>query len=132
MNRSSSSVMNYRQVFTGSTQDAAEAGLSAGIKSEKQKPSKPFGSTGRVLQGEWSSTSGFACFADLPKPYNFAFSIYCRNSLSPLRTSGGDGGEGMALWGWCRRSAVEGSVSHTLVISDIVLPSTQAFLALDV
>lgn len=40
----------------------------------------------------------------------------------------GDEGEGVAPWGWCRRSAVEGSVSHTLVFSDIILPNTQAFL----
>lgn len=38
----------------------------------------------------------------------------------------------MALWGWYKRAVVEGSVSHTLVFSDIVLPSTQAFLALEV
>lgn len=81
---------NYRKVFTGSTEDAPEAALGARIKSEKHRPSKRFGSIGRVLQDvlhAGSSTSGFDFFADLPKPYNFAFSIYCRSYLSVLYAS---------------------------------------------
>lgn len=47
--------MNDGKVFTGSTQGAAEAVRGAGIASEKRKPSQPFGSVGRVLQGGCSS-----------------------------------------------------------------------------
>lgn len=54
MNFSSSSVTNYREIFTGIIQDAAEAVLSARIETEKHKLSKTSGSIGRVLQGQWS------------------------------------------------------------------------------
>lgn len=54
MNFSSSSVTNYREIFTGNIQDAAEAVLSARIETEKHKLSKTSGSTGRALQGQWS------------------------------------------------------------------------------
>lgn len=61
----------------------------------------------------------------MPKASNFAF----RNAAAvcPERLKGG-----VALWGWCRRSAAEGSVSQKFVFSIIVLPSTQALWALDI
>lgn len=62
-----------------------------------------------------SLISRFDLFVDLPKPYNFAFKIYCSSCLPvPYVSPGSWGEEGMALWGWSGRSAVEGSVSHTL------------------
>lgn len=74
-----------------------------------------------------SSGLGFGFLVDLPKPYNFAFRICCRSYVSVPCACPGGLVEGVALWSWCRRSAVESSVSHTLVCSDIVLSSTQAF-----
>lgn len=80
-----------------------------------------------------SLISGFDFFVDLPKPYNFAFSIYCSSCLpGPYASPGSWGEESLALWGWYERSAVEGSVSHALFFSDIILACIQPFLALDV
>lgn len=69
-------------------------------------------------------------FLLIGKPYNFAFRIYCRSYMSVPHACPVGLEEGVALWSWCRRSAVESSVSHTFVCSDIVLSNTQAFLYL--
>lgn len=78
-----------------------------------------------------SSGLGLDFLADLPKPYNFSFRIYCRSYVSVPCADPGGLEEGVALWSWCRRSAVESSVSHTFrqnnVCSNIVLSSTKAF-----